>query len=136
MLLFFRHSWETVAKAAWRKYPNPFNPAVEGIDVVDRYVDEKGVLKSHRLMSTRWGFPSWAIRVSILTHKAPPIICGRQQFQILLLFQKTTTRHSLLFLQIFGKILQNMLSAVVMIGALMVNSETEFCNGNELWQPL
>ena len=53
-------------KAAWRKYPNPFNPAVQGIDVVDRYVDDKGVLKSHRLMSTRWGFPSWATAVSHL----------------------------------------------------------------------
>ena len=64
--IFFRHPWDTVVKAAWRKYPNPFNPAVEGIDVVDRSVDEKGVLKSHRLMSTRWGFPSWAVKVCMI----------------------------------------------------------------------
>ena len=61
--LFCRHPWDTVVKAAWRKYPNPFNPAVEGVDVVDRSIDKKGVLKSHRLMSTRWGFPSWAVKV-------------------------------------------------------------------------
>lgn len=56
----FEHNWETVVKAAWKKYPNPMNPAVVGIDVLDRYVDKKGVLKSHRLMTTRWGLPEWA----------------------------------------------------------------------------
>ena len=50
-------------KAAWRKYPNPFKPEVEGIDVVDRHIDDKGVLRTHRLMSTRWGIPSWAVKV-------------------------------------------------------------------------
>ena len=60
-----RHNWETVVKAAWKKYPNPMNPAVVGIDVLDRYVDKKGVLKSHRLMTTRWGLPEWAKKVKI-----------------------------------------------------------------------
>lgn len=59
----FNDSWETVVKAAWRKYPNPFNPAVEGIDVVEREVDKRGVLRSHRLMATRWGFPDWATAI-------------------------------------------------------------------------
>ncbi|XP_070383558.1 protein slowmo isoform X3 [Dermacentor albipictus] len=58
----FNHPWETVAQAAWRKYPNPMNPAVVGIDVVDRQV-HNGVLKSHRLISTAWGFPTWAQRI-------------------------------------------------------------------------
>lgn len=58
----FNHPWETVAQAAWRKYPNPMNPAVVGIDVVDRQVRD-GVLKSHRLISTCWGLPSWAQRI-------------------------------------------------------------------------
>ena len=31
----------------------------------------------------------------ILTHKASPIICSRLQFQILLLFSKTTKRHDI-----------------------------------------
>lgn len=35
------------------------NPAVVGIDVVDRKV-ESGVLKTHRIISTKWGLPSWA----------------------------------------------------------------------------
>lgn len=59
----FEHPWETVVKAAWRKYPNPFKPEVEGVDVVDRHIDDKGVLRTHRLMSTRWGIPSWAVKI-------------------------------------------------------------------------
>lgn len=55
----FNHPWETVAQAAWRKYPNPMNPAVVGIDVVDRKVVD-GVLHTHRLVSSKWFFPKWA----------------------------------------------------------------------------
>lgn len=55
----FNHPWETVAQAAWRKYPNPMNPAVIGTDVVDRKVVD-GVLHTHRLVSSMWGFPQWA----------------------------------------------------------------------------
>lgn len=49
-------------KAAWKKYPNPFSAAVVGVDVLDRHVD-KGVLKTHRLMTTKWGLPHWATKV-------------------------------------------------------------------------
>lgn len=55
----FQHPWETVTQAAWRKYPNPMNPAVEAIDIVDRKVCN-GILKTHRLISSKWGLPSWA----------------------------------------------------------------------------
>lgn len=55
----FNHPWETVTQAVWRKYPNPHNPAVVGTDVVDRRV-VNGVLHTHRLISSRWGLPSWA----------------------------------------------------------------------------
>ncbi|KAL3281165.1 hypothetical protein HHI36_004383 [Cryptolaemus montrouzieri] len=55
----FNHPWETVATAAWRKYPNPHNTAVIGTDVVERKV-VNGVLHSHRLVSSKWYFPSWA----------------------------------------------------------------------------
>ncbi|XP_043467242.1 protein slowmo [Leptopilina heterotoma] len=55
----FNHPWETVAQAAWRKYPNPMNPAVIGTDVIERKV-ENGVLHTHRLVSSKWGFPKWA----------------------------------------------------------------------------
>lgn len=55
----FNHPWETVAQAAWRKYPNPMNPAVIGTDVVERKVVD-GVLVTHRLVSSKWYFPRWA----------------------------------------------------------------------------
>jgi len=61
----YSHPWETVAQAAWRKYPNPMNPAVIGTDVVDRKVVD-GVLHTHRLVSSMWGFPRWAQSVSNL----------------------------------------------------------------------
>ncbi|XP_030250364.1 PRELI domain containing protein 3A isoform X3 [Sparus aurata] len=54
----FSYPWETVIKAAMRKYPNPMNPNVVGVDVLDRNLDEEGRLHSHRLLSTEWGLPS------------------------------------------------------------------------------
>ncbi|XDB63923.1 hypothetical protein AB1E18_017241 [Capra hircus] len=53
-----RHPWDTVIKAAMRKYPNPMNPCVVGVDVLERSVDGRGRLHSHRLLSTEWGLPS------------------------------------------------------------------------------
>jgi len=58
----FNHPWETVAQAAWRKYPNPMNTAVIGTDVVERTIVD-GVLHTHRLVSSRWYFPSWAHKI-------------------------------------------------------------------------
>lgn len=52
-----------MAQAAWRKYPNPMNPAVIGTDVVDRQV-VNGVLHTHRLVGSTWYFPRWAQSVS------------------------------------------------------------------------
>lgn len=50
-----------VVKAAWRKYPNPINPSVVGIDILDRTVCPKtAVMKTTRLISCKWGLPSWA----------------------------------------------------------------------------
>ncbi|AWO96946.1 putative protein slowmo -like 1 [Scophthalmus maximus] len=40
-----------------RKYPNPMNPNVVGVDVLDRSLDAEGRLHSHRLLSTEWGLP-------------------------------------------------------------------------------
>ncbi|XP_034031247.1 PRELI domain containing protein 3A isoform X1 [Thalassophryne amazonica] len=54
----FSYPWETVIKAAMRKYPNPMNPNVVGVDVLDRNLDTEGRLHSHRLLSTEWGLPA------------------------------------------------------------------------------
>lgn len=68
---FSRHPWDTVIKAAMRKYPNPMNPCVVGVDVLDRSLDNQGRLHSHRLLSTEWGLPSivkavWFYRLNAL----------------------------------------------------------------------
>lgn len=62
----FNHPWETVTNAAMQKYPNPMNPSVIGVDVLDRSVDTQGRLHSKRLLSTEWGLPS--IVKSIIGH--------------------------------------------------------------------
>lgn len=49
-----------------QKYPNPMNPSVVGVDVLDRHVDLSGKLHSHRLLSTEWGLPSIVKSVSVL----------------------------------------------------------------------
>lgn len=59
------HPWETVTTAAMQKYPNPMNPSVVGVDVLDRHIDPSGKLHSHRLLSTEWGLPSLVKSVSV-----------------------------------------------------------------------
>ena len=75
-MFFYSHPWDTVVKAAWRKYPNPHNTAVIGMDVVDRKVDSSGVLRSHRLLSTAWGLPGWCTKVRMT------ILKNQSQFQM------------------------------------------------------
>uniref|UniRef100_UPI003AAAB96D PRELI domain containing protein 3B-like isoform X5 n=1 Tax=Centroberyx gerrardi TaxID=166262 RepID=UPI003AAAB96D len=60
----FNHPWETVTNAAMQKYPNPMNPSVFGVDVLNRCVDTAGRLHSTRLLSTEWGLPSMAKSIS------------------------------------------------------------------------
>lgn len=59
-----------VIKAAMQKYPNPMNPSVVGVDVLDRDVDKQGRLHSKRLLSTEWGLPSIVKSVSIKPRRA------------------------------------------------------------------
>uniref|UniRef100_A0A2K6TIJ6 PRELI/MSF1 domain-containing protein n=1 Tax=Saimiri boliviensis boliviensis TaxID=39432 RepID=A0A2K6TIJ6_SAIBB len=54
----FKHSWETVMTAVMQKYPNPMNPSVIGVNVLNRHVDPCGKLHSHRFLSTEWGLLS------------------------------------------------------------------------------
>lgn len=55
----FEHPWDAVCKAALNKYPNPINPSVTGVDVVDRIIDSNNIIKSHRLLVSQWSFPNW-----------------------------------------------------------------------------
>lgn len=64
----FDHPWETVVHAAWRKYPNPINPAVTGMDVLNRRVTQDGVLHSERILQTQFNIPNWVTRLIGLTN--------------------------------------------------------------------
>jgi len=59
----FEHPWETVVHAAFRKYPNPMNKAITAIDVVRQDVD-KGVIKSERLLQSKFQIPSWVTKLT------------------------------------------------------------------------
>ncbi|KAL7678369.1 hypothetical protein ACOME3_004597 [Neoechinorhynchus agilis] len=58
----FDHSWETVVAAAAKKYPNPLNTSVTGVDVLDR-VTSNGIIRTHRLVTCSLGFAPWAQRL-------------------------------------------------------------------------
>eukprot|EP00123_Amoebidium_parasiticum_P012611 comp21472_c0_seq1/m.29724 comp21472_c0_seq1/g.29724 ORF comp21472_c0_seq1/g.29724 comp21472_c0_seq1/m.29724 type:complete len:188 (-) comp21472_c0_seq1:547-1110(-) len=49
----YQHSWEDVSYAFLRKYPNPLSSHVLGCDVVNRSIDETGVLHSVRLINKK-----------------------------------------------------------------------------------
>ena len=56
----FNHTWDNVVKAALQKYPNPINPGVIGLDVIDRTIDPtSSIIKSHRLLITQWAMAPW-----------------------------------------------------------------------------
>ncbi|KAG2214972.1 hypothetical protein INT45_002412 [Circinella minor] len=65
MVKFYQHSfsydhpWQNVTLAFWLRYPNPFASHVLAVDVLDRYVDEKGVLRTTRLVLKKGKAPKW-----------------------------------------------------------------------------
>ena len=59
----FDHDWKTVTLAAQNKYPNPFSSHVVAVDVINRHIDDHGVLvrlcvlrppRPPRSPSSRW----------------------------------------------------------------------------------
>ena len=62
--LLFSKPWAAVVEGAVRKYPNPLCTHVVALDLVNRNVDRKGILHSHRLMKIKWGVPEWVTAVS------------------------------------------------------------------------
>uniref|UniRef100_A0AC34Q742 PRELI/MSF1 domain-containing protein n=2 Tax=Panagrolaimus sp. JU765 TaxID=591449 RepID=A0AC34Q742_9BILA len=59
----FEHPWDTVVNAAYRKYPNPMNGAVTGIDVIKQGVED-GILKSERILQSHFAIPSWVTKLT------------------------------------------------------------------------
>lgn len=59
----FEHDWETVVKAAWRKYPNPMSSGVTAMDVV-RQTFDAGKILSERVIQSHFHIPSWASKLT------------------------------------------------------------------------
>ncbi|KAI9028303.1 PRELI-like family-domain-containing protein [Phycomyces nitens] len=65
MVKFYQHvfnyeyPWQNVTFAFWLRYPNPFASHVLAVDVLDRHVDERGVLKTTRLVLKKGKAPKW-----------------------------------------------------------------------------
>lgn len=54
----FPFPWHTLTTANWRKYPNDMAQHVISCDVIDRHVDERGVLHTERLIVCKQNAPS------------------------------------------------------------------------------
>ncbi|XP_065914290.1 PRELI domain containing protein 3B-like [Dysidea avara] len=52
----FEYPWDQVVQAAYRKYPNPYNPKVIANDVVERKVSCKKIF-TKRLLTMNWNLP-------------------------------------------------------------------------------
>lgn len=59
----FDHDWETVVNAAWRKYPNPMNQGVTGMDVL-RQTLHAGRILSERIIQSHFHIPTWATKLT------------------------------------------------------------------------
>ncbi|GAB5591217.1 hypothetical protein Unana1_06117 [Umbelopsis nana] len=65
MVKFFQHTfaydhpWENVSYAFWLRYPNPFASHVVCADVIDRSINEDGVLTTTRLVLKKGKLPKW-----------------------------------------------------------------------------
>ncbi|KAI8061639.1 PRELI-like family-domain-containing protein [Gongronella butleri] len=55
----YDHPWQNVTLAFWLRYPNPFASHVLAVDVLERYVDERGILKTTRLVLKKGKAPKW-----------------------------------------------------------------------------
>jgi len=73
----FNHPWEKVTQAAWRKYPNPMNPSVTAMDVVNRSMTD-GVLRTHRIVGCHWGLPSWITTIV----GSPNVMYGNERSEV------------------------------------------------------
>merc|ERR1711916_138161 len=56
----YKHEWDLVSLASWRKYPSPDRPDCLSVDIIDRnFNKETGVLTAQRFMVMKSQVPSW-----------------------------------------------------------------------------
>ncbi|KAL7074348.1 hypothetical protein ACQ4LE_006543 [Meloidogyne hapla] len=58
----FNHPWHIVVGAAFKKYPNPENEDILGIDVIKQRL-RNGVLYSERIIQSNFHIPVWASKL-------------------------------------------------------------------------
>ncbi|KAJ1958331.1 Phospholipid metabolism protein [Linderina pennispora] len=55
----FKHDWDTVSLANWRKYPNDKTPHVRHVEVINQELDETtGILRMERLIMVKQNVPT------------------------------------------------------------------------------
>jgi len=56
----YKHPWNDISLASWRKYPSPQRPDLLSIDLLSRHLDaDTGVLKIRRLITCKGQGPTW-----------------------------------------------------------------------------
>jgi hypothetical protein len=56
----FKHSWQDVFLASWKKYPSPKRPEVLSVDIIEKkFNPEENTLKTKRLMILESTLPKW-----------------------------------------------------------------------------
>lgn len=59
----FHHTWNQIASAFWRRYPNKYSKHVLTEDILDRKVDKGGQLVTKRLFVKTNSCPKWIERL-------------------------------------------------------------------------
>jgi len=59
----FPFSWDEIARAVWHKYPNPIARHVVSVDVLDRSIDENGIIRTERILGVVQGAPRWVLKL-------------------------------------------------------------------------
>ncbi|KAI8899493.1 PRELI-like family-domain-containing protein [Globomyces pollinis-pini] len=59
----YNHNWNAVTLALWKKYPNPFAAHVLAVDVIDRHIDENGIIHTTRLFLKKGKMPAWGAKL-------------------------------------------------------------------------
>jgi hypothetical protein len=61
----FSHSWSLLTLANWLKYPNEHSSHVKSVDVLNRFVNEKGELVTDRLLQLKQPVPSIVLKIGL-----------------------------------------------------------------------
>ena len=55
--------WADIARAVWAKYPNPLAEHVRSVDTISRTIDDRGVIRTERIIGVEQGAPRWVMKV-------------------------------------------------------------------------